>query len=235
MSHKIALRTQREGTIINTTSSKQEKLLRQAVKSVSMRLKKKFPGITLEWEPQAKLIDIIVHLRTQFPDVDFAAPSYASSMKPDGGILYMKSEDERRFPILISEKKNQGTNDMRAKEGKKRQAQGNAIERLGKNVIGFRASMIRESIFPFVCFGDGCDFVEGSSIRDRVITIAMFGQLNKEYVYAQGRGELFNRGSFYFREKQWTEQEMADISFSIASKAIFYYFSRYGESTFFDN
>ena len=27
MSHKIALRTQREGTIINTTSSKQEKLL----------------------------------------------------------------------------------------------------------------------------------------------------------------------------------------------------------------
>lgn len=49
MSHKIALRTQREGTIINTTSSKQEKLLRQAVKSVSMRLKKKFPGITLEW------------------------------------------------------------------------------------------------------------------------------------------------------------------------------------------
>lgn len=52
----------------------------------------------------------------------------------------------------------------------------------------------------------------------------MFGQLNKEYVYAQGRGELFNRGSFYFREKQWTEQEMADISFSIASKAIFYYF-----------
>ncbi|UQT44871.1 hypothetical protein M5E88_00645 [Akkermansia muciniphila] len=92
--------------------------------------------------------------------------------------------------------------------------------------------MIRESIFPFVCFGDGCDFVEGSSIRDRVITIAMFGQLNKEYVYAQGRGELFNRGSFYFREKQWTEQEMADISFSIASKAIFYYFSRYGESTF---
>ena len=41
----------------------------------------------------------------------------------------------------------------------------------------------------------------------------MFGQLNKEYVYAQGRGELFNRGSFYFREKQWTEQEMADISF----------------------
>ena len=72
MSHKIALRTQREGTIINTTSSKQEKLLRQAVKSVSMRLKKKFPGITLEWEPQAKLIDIIVHLRTQFPDVDLS-------------------------------------------------------------------------------------------------------------------------------------------------------------------
>ena len=33
----------------------------------------------------------------------------------------------------------------------------NAIERLGKNVIGFRTALLNEAIFPFVCFGDGCD------------------------------------------------------------------------------
>lgn len=54
--------------------------------------------------------------------------------------------------------KNQGTNDRRAREGLPRQAKGNAIERLGKNVIGLRAALMRESIFPFVCFGYGCDF-----------------------------------------------------------------------------
>lgn len=232
MSHKVELRKQREGTIINSISFKQEKLLRQSVESVRVCLKEKFPGITIKWESQAKLTDIILYLRNQFPDVDFADPLNSSSMKPDGGILYMVSKDGRQFPILIAEKKNQGTNDIRKKEGKKKQAQGNAIERLGKNVIGFRASMIREAIFPFVCFGDGCDFMEGSSIRDRVITIAMFGKLNKEYVHAQGCGDVFNRGSFYFREEQWTEQEMFDISFSIATKAVFYYFSKYGESAF---
>ena len=79
------------------------------------------------------------------------------------------------YPILISEAKNQGTNDLRLQEGLTKQAKGNAIERLGKNVIGLRTALMRESIFPFVCFGYGCDFAPDSSILDRVTTIAMFG------------------------------------------------------------
>ena len=51
------------------------------------------------------------------------------------------------FPVLISEVKNQGTNDQRRREGLPRQARGNAIERLGKDVIGLRAALMRESIF----------------------------------------------------------------------------------------
>ena len=43
--------------------------------------------------------------------------------------------------ILISEVKSQGTNDAREKEGKSKQAMGNAIERLGKNMIGFRTPL----------------------------------------------------------------------------------------------
>ncbi len=46
--------------------------------------------------------------------------------------------------MLIVEVKNQGMNDLRAVEGKPRQAKGNAIERLGNNVIGFRTAMVNE-------------------------------------------------------------------------------------------
>jgi type II restriction enzyme len=83
-----------------------------------------------------------------------------SAIRPDGGLLFIegKKGDPLTYPILIAEVKNQGTNDLRAQEGLPKQAKGNAIERLGKNVIGLRTALLRESIFPFVCFGYGCDF-----------------------------------------------------------------------------
>lgn len=233
MSHKEQLRKQRINTVINGISSKQEKLLVTAVENVSQRLLAHFPGLKIFWEKEKKLCDAIVELQRVFPDIRFANVLPTSSMKPDGGILYVSSVDEKQsFPILITEKKNQGTNDKRKSEGLKRQAKGNAIERLGKNVIGFRTWMLSEHVFPFVCFGDGCDFENGSSILDRVVTIAMFGELNKENVMSEGPNYEFNRGSFYFREEPWTEKEMEDISFSVAVKAVHYYFAKFGEEKF---
>ena len=229
MSHKGELRVQRDGTIINHISFKQEKLLLRAVRGVTEVLVQRFPSIRLTWDPDLKLVNVIEALKHSFPNVSFASPLPSSTMKPDGGILYMESIDGKRFPILITEKKNQGTNDLRALEGKKKQAKGNAIERLGKNVIGLRTALLNESIFPFICFGDGCDFAEGSSILDRVITIAMFGELNVEHLH---NSPPFNRGTFYFRQEPWTEQEMQDLSTQIAISSVYYYFSKYGENHF---
>jgi type II restriction enzyme len=45
------------------------------------------------------------------------------------------------YPVLIAEVKNQGTNDLRAEEGLLKQAKGNAIERLGKNLLGLRTAL----------------------------------------------------------------------------------------------
>ena len=140
-------------------------------------------------------------------------------------------KDGLSHAILITEKKNQGTNDLRAQEGKKKQAKGNAIERLGKNVIGFRTAFKSEAIFPFVCFGDGCDFDDDSSILDRVVTIAQFGALNVEHLHKQGEGD-FDRGSFYFRVSEWTEDEMYERAVSIAEKSVYYYFSKLGKEAF---
>ena len=150
MSKKEELRKQRAGTVINRVSNRQEQALDRALDGVKKRLKKHFPWIQLEHQKSWPLADVVAELSKAFPTEHFVHCHPKSSMRPDGGILSMRSKDGRRFTLLIAEKKNQGTNDLRKLEGKSKQAQGNAIERLGKNVIGFRTALMMESIFPFV-------------------------------------------------------------------------------------
>lgn len=232
MANKESLRVQRSDQVINARSKRQEKALDRAVERVRASLHVKFPGIRLNHVNEWKLRNVVDGLRVNFPKIDFHYFFPNSAMRPDGGILSMVDKNGRNYPILIAEKKNQGTNDLRALEGKAKQAKGNAIERLGKNVIGFRTAMKTESIFPFVCFGDGCDFADDSSILDRVVTIAQFGKLNVEHLHNQGSNNEFDRGTFYFRIVEWTEDEMAEHSLSVAVKSIYYYFSKYGEDAF---
>lgn len=203
MAGRKHLRLVRAGTIINATSKGQEKLVVQALLIVEGRPKAQF-SVRLDFIERWYLNEIIGKLREQFPKVDFYHHFNSSHLRPDGGVLFLVDGEDRRYPILISEVKNQGTNDARALEGLRKQARGNAIERLGKNVIGLRTAMLSESIFPFVCFGYGCDFAADSSILDRVTMIAMFGELNVTHLHEQGPSGEFKRGSFYFREQQWT-------------------------------
>lgn len=232
MAQKERLRQNRYGTVINTTSLKQELQLGDALVDVTERLTEKF-GVAFKHEKKVMLIDIVNSLRQSFPSVSFDNPLPNTFMSPDGGILSIIAADsERTFPVLITEVKNQGTNDLRAREGLKKQAMGNAIERLGKNVIGFRAMMLEIGIIPFVCFGYGWDFHEGSSILDRVKTIAMFGELNQVNVIPEGEDGLFNRGSFFFRLEPWTFEEMSDVMFDVGSRAIHYYFAKFGDDAF---
>lgn len=231
LARKHQLRQQRTGTVINLSSGKQEEDLGKALLEVEARLKRQFP-IQFHHERDWKLADVVQRLRQLFPAVEFYYAFDTSRMRPDGGILSIKDKNGSLFPILIVEVKNQGTNDLRLQEGKPIQAMGNAIERLGKNVIGFRTALLSEAIFPFVCFGYGYDFRESSSIRDRVVTIGMFDPLNRIQIFNQGDREQFNRGSFFFREQRWTLQEMADVMHEIAQRSIYYYFSKYGEANF---
>jgi type II restriction enzyme len=231
MARKADLRLQRAGTVINLTSKKQETEMGHALTAVVARIHEDF-GLPLHHDKAWMLADVVRSLKADFPDVGFAPVRKDTSMKPDGGILSIVDRDGGRHVILIVEVKNQGTNDARAREGKPEQAKGNAIERLGKNVIGFRTAMMMEGIVPFVCFGYGCDFAEGSSILDRVITMAMFGPLNEVSVVNVGEGGVFNRGSFFFREPEWSRDEMEDVMYEIANRAIHYYFAKLGETAF---
>lgn len=236
MSRKDKLRTDRaqKSPVINTTSKRQEKEVVSALIRLVQYLEDTYGkeiDFSHSWEWSLK--DITAELNESYPEVDFHHHFDSSSMAPDGGILCLKGKPGNKliYPIVIAEVKNQGTNDLRIKEGKKKQAKGNAIERLGKNVIGFRTALMREGIFPFVCFGYGCDFAPDSSILDRVTTIAMFGRLNRTYLHNEEQGR-FSRGSFYFREKKWSVDEMFDIMKDIAERSILYYFSKYTKAQF---
>lgn len=233
MAKKEQLRHQRTGTVINVTSRQQETDIIKALKKVETNIVEKFANrIVLCHEKQWYLKDIVEDLKFTFPETNFTYHFPTSHLRPDGGILHIrgKHEDRLRYPILIAEVKNQGTNDQRAEEGLLKQAKGNAIERLGKNLIGLRTALLREEIFPFVCFGYGCDFASDSSILDRVCTMAMFGELNVVHLYKETNG--INRGSFFFRQDVWTVDEMYDVMKDIAERSIFYYFSKYGEDHF---
>ena len=138
-------------------------------------------------------------------------------------------KNENKYYILISEKKNQGTNDLRLIEGKEKQSRGNAIERLGKNVIGFSSLMCGESINPFICFGDGCDFSKESTIIDRVSTIAKYRELN---TIQMTNSELQSTGSYFFRNDPWTSDEMETYMYEIAERSIMNYKSKYGINFF---
>ena len=232
MAKRDQLRGLRTGTVINVTSKAQEKDVDRALKLVVEQLRA-FAPLALIHNKEWKLDAIVAHLKKHFADVDFHRHFETSAIRPDGGILRLVANDKEEFPILIAEVKNQGTNDLRKTEGLPRQAKGNAIERLGKNVIGLRAALRSESIFPFVCFGYGCDFAHDSSIRDRVTTIAMFGELNKTYLHDQGAHGIFDRGSFYFREMKWSIDEMVEIMMDIAKRSVQYYFSNMARSIFF--
>ena len=234
MAKKQQLRTTRAGTIINVTSKKQETDAVRALAAVVDHLSDKYKEkLFLVHDSQWPVGAIVDGLKESFPEVEFDYHFPTSSIRPDGGILSIRggNGDLRKYPILIVEVKNQGTNDLRAIEGLPKQAKGNAIERLGKNVIGLRAALLKEGIFPFVCFGYGCDFESDSSILDRVTTIAMFGKLNKTYLHNQ-ENDKFNRGSFYFRPEKWTLPEMIEIMKDIAERSILYYFSKYKEGYF---
>jgi len=177
-------------------------------------------GYELSYVDRIKLRELIDLIKSYEKREEFTALTKEDSyIKPDGGLLVLSKTKNKKFKriVLAVEMKRQGTNDLRAKEGKKKQAQGNAIERLGKNLIAIRSALQYEKVTPFVCFGWGIDFDPKSSILDRIITMNEFYSLNKTYVFKR---ENYAPVSMYFRAKPWKVDELFDVMKEIAETSI---------------
>ena len=205
---------------------KQEIKLNYTIDLLLTYLKDKYPGCKFTKKNKIYLKEIC-ELGNQLLGQDlFSYEQDKSYLQPDGGIIYITINNQE-YPILISERKRQGTIDILLQEqGKVQKSRGNAIERMGKNVLGFQTyfKMLGEDIFPFVAFGDGCDFEDECTIRDRVVTINHFGNLNQINVHnVLG----FQRGSYFFRYVEWTNGEILDVLKQVTDESINYYLSKY--------
>ena len=191
--------------VINTTSKGQESMVVAARNAVVKRLTEEF-GVVLHYEREWKLAEVVRKLRLHFPDVPFFYNIREFLHRAGRRHPFHAGQGRRLLPDPDCRGEESGDERLAGDRGEASEAKGNAIERLGKNVIGFRTAMLNEGIIPFVCFGDGCDFHQSSSILDRVVTIAMFGPLNEIQVVPQGDKGAFNRGSFFFgawRRTRW--------------------------------
>lgn len=193
------------------------------------RLGEYLHGYQLEFKKRIyfqEMIGIIesAKLRTNFDKVFFDR-----YIEPDGGIIILNKNNDPSYQkiILITEAKRQGTNKQRLAEGKKQQSQGNAIERMGKNLIGIKAMLNHENITPFVCFGSGCDFNQNYTKKDgimaRISMLNEFYPLNKIHIHkidGSSDKNYYSPVSMYFREERWTQQEMFAILKEIGETAI---------------
>lgn len=180
----------------NTKSKKDDAIIKIATNEVIQILKEKYPNHIFEHRSALKFTEIEEYCQRLFdlPDYDYND----RRLLPDGGVIWM----DNKYPILISEMKRQGTNDERLEEGKAKQASGNAIERLGKNLIGYKVLYEQEDILPFICFLWGCDCLDGT-VQGKLYTLNSFYKLNTLYT---GQENKYN--------KPFTFMTLADRPFS---------------------
>jgi type II restriction enzyme len=202
-------------------------------------------GLMEEWVREEFLLTPVLHkskdldgivaeLNTRF-GTDGATPfqrafvgTASTFIKPDGGFWTIREWGNPPRYVLVAEAKRQGTNNLRLEAGLKKQAAGNAIERLGKNMRGIDALFVGEQITPFVCFGEGCDFASDCSIIDRVATLNGFFPLNTTFVdKVRVDGDTLKPVSLYFREESWTPQEMFEVIQPVVARSIEYYRAKY--------
>ena len=115
-----------------------------------------------------------------------------SSIKPDGGIIEVKDDNDNWRIVLVSEAKHQGKDIENIKIGKlvgkknnqDLMAAGNAIERSHKNISEVANFMLSESHFPYVLFLEGSNFLTETLLikrpDGRVVTLEYnSGMLNR--------------------------------------------------------
>ena len=252
MSSSIQLRQNtNQHTIKNRISTGREKTLALSVRNTVVKIAKKYPNqrfklilnsganaFSYPRLPNLELVfdklsneDLIRKFRELYPELkeNFSSEIEEGYINPDGSILLCFLANDWRV-VMISEHKHQGTNDQRELEGKPRQALGNAIERLGKNLSYARSFMSDEDITPYVAFGDGCDFEKGKqSVRGRLFAMNDGGGLNQIYVniWKANNGRIFRPISMFFRKRMWSEPEMSEMLFEVANQSLSYYSQKY--------
>lgn len=218
MGQHNSLRTRWEQHCIKNALSKYDDIkCKEASEQVVNILNDLYPNHTFEVKNYLYFSEIEKYCNRSF---NISYDYKNRKLAPDGGVVWM----DEKYPILISEMKRQGTNSERAKEGKSKQAVGNAIERLGKNLIGFKNLFENDSIFPFICFCWGCDVVD-KTFLGKLYTLNSFYEINT--IYDKATNCINKPFSILLKEgNPFSAEEMVLPMLQIANEAIKYFETR---------
>lgn len=161
-------------------------------KFVIKQLQEEYPQLMFRYKKTILKKEINEVLKKMNPELGQTLFVNNSNIKPDGGVIQVKDDNEEWRVILVSEGKFQGKDIENIKEGHQvgkldnqdLMAAGNAIERAHKNICEIRNFMISESHFPYVLFLEGSNFLtETINIErpdGRIVTLSKdSGTLNR--------------------------------------------------------
>ena len=123
-------------------------------------LEKEYPQLSFRYRKNIKKEEINKALQKIDKDLGQTLFVSNSSIKPDGGIIEVKDDDDNWRIILVTEAKHQGKDIDNIKKGllvgknndQDLMAAGNAIERSHKNISEIANFMLAESHFPYILF-----------------------------------------------------------------------------------
>lgn len=236
MSKSQSLRSRKEQHKEKNTYSKvQENTMILSINDTLEFLRKKYPKYKFGFEKRLSINKIYSILKNEYGlgnSIYLESVKDSTFLTPDGGFIYVMI-DNLKYYILVGEQKTQGTNDKRLAEGLKKQALGNAVERLGKNYNCLDLLFSQENILPFVTFLQGCDFHESETIGSRVVMVFKGLKKNTINLYK----DMFNRaGTYYMRGHKWNEgeygssdwsrSEMVNVFKKVAEESLKYYINK---------
>ncbi|RKZ82787.1 MAG: restriction endonuclease [Candidatus Parabeggiatoa sp. nov. 3] len=135
--------------------------------SVISQLEEDFPQLSFKYRTSIKKEEINEALKKVDSELGQTLFVSNSSIKPDGGIIEVRDDNDDWRIVLVSEAKHQGKDIENIKKGKQvgkdnnqdLMAAGNAIERSHKNISEIANLMLSESHFPYVLFLEGSNFL----------------------------------------------------------------------------
>jgi type II restriction enzyme len=161
-------------------------------KIVLKQLQEEYPQFTFRYKKTIQKKEINQVLKKMHSELGQTLFIPNSSIKPDGGIIQVKDDNDEWRVVLVSEAKFQGKDIENIKKGlqvgklnnQDLMSGGNAIERSHKNISEIRNFMIYESHFPYVLLLEGSNFltetIQTKRPDGRVVTLPKdSGTLNR--------------------------------------------------------
>jgi type II restriction enzyme len=135
---------------------------------VITQLQEEYPQLTFQYKTSIRKEEINEALKKIDPELGQTLFVPNSSIRPDGGIIEVKDDNDEWRIVLVSEAKHQGKDIENIKKGlqvgtadnQDLMAAGNAIERSHKNISEIANFMLAESHFPYVLFLEGVKFFD---------------------------------------------------------------------------